>query len=115
MRWGRIVLVGSKLPLVIVVFSAVVAAAIWRFSMALGSPQLDKAGSMILLAGFCSALVLWLWFFYRLRAWETGTADPCAACEGPLGGLHEGKVYYGRQLGDFRRCYNCGKCNSQTA
>lgn len=50
--------------------------------------------------------------YRRLLRWESGAALPCERCGGPLGGLLMGKQYRGRQLGDYRRCYNCGKANA---
>ena len=51
------------------------------------------------------------WFFWRLHRWESGAADPCHVCGGPLGRLQFGRRYFGRQLSDFRRCFSCGKAN----
>ena len=62
-------------------------------------------------AGLATFLVLWGLLVWRLKRWETGHGPECQACHGPLGGVREGKRYYGRQLADFRRCYNCGKAN----
>lgn len=51
-------------------------------------------------------------FYLRLLRWESGAARACERCGGPLSGLLKGKSYYGRQLSDYRRCYNCWKANA---
>lgn len=62
--------------------------------------------------GSFAALALLALFYWRLWAWGRGSAPACVVCDGPLGWVRPGKRYYGKQLSNFRRCYNCGKPNS---
>lgn len=40
---------------------------------------------------------------------DTGRDGGCHRCGGPLGFPRGGKRMYGRQLSDYRRCWQCGK------
>ena len=106
---------GSVLPLLMLVGSLLIAMALYRLSAVAALPltQLARAGDIVGLIGVAAAAMAWSWFLYRLKRWEKGAAEPCGTCGGPLGRLREGKMYFGRQLRDFRRCYNCGKPNSE--
>lgn len=71
------------------------------------------AGQRVLDWGFAAAVVLLLLglllTYWQLRRWERGRIG-CPKCGGPLGWWpHMGRKYYGKQLPDFRRCWNCGK------
>ena len=52
------------------------------------------------------------WFYWRLIGWQRGWHDACQTCEGPLGWLRPGKVWYGKQFSNFRRCWNCNRPNA---
>lgn len=65
-------------------------------------------GDVLLVSGVAASLIgLLVW--RNLRVWESG-ARACKRCGGPLGFLKLGRTYRGRQLGDYRRCYNCAGC-----
>lgn len=114
MRWGLIVFKGAAGPALILV--AGVLASYYLGTLA----QLDSAGVTDLalwsrgaaevgLAGF---LLLYGVFLWRIWRWSAGAGPSCQWCMGPLGRVRDGKVYYGKQLSDYRLCYNCGKANS---
>lgn len=110
MRWWLIALRASGWPLLAVVAGLVLSGLIDHLTSS--SPyfaQLEGAGRWIAFAGVLVALALWLLAWRSLRLWEQDKRS-CDHCGGPLGWrVHEGRVYYGKQLPDFRRCYNCGK------
>ncbi len=60
-------------------------------------------------AGWAAAAAWSVVFVLRLRRWEAGKGPYCRSCAGPTGPVRRGRVALGRQLADFRRCYNCGK------
>lgn len=68
---------------------------------------LDVLATSVAISAVCVGL-----FYFRLWRWEAGAVPGCEWCEGPLGGLLIGKRYYGHQLGDYRRCYNCRRANA---
>jgi len=71
--------------------------------------QFASASRWVFLASITAAVMLWLLSWRSLHAWEHGKRC-CDRCNGPLSWLvHSGRAYYGKQLPDFRRCYNCGK------
>jgi hypothetical protein len=108
---------GSALPVLVFIGAMVVATMCWRFSVAMSTPipQLAQLGDFVSIAGVIALVVGFVYFGYRLWAWEKGRADPCVRCDGPLGRVRSGKVYFGRQLSEYRECYNCGKPNSEAA
>lgn len=110
MRWGIIMLRGSIAPVVALLGGVLVDR--YLGTLAQLSPGLARYGDMASVGCLVLALLLWAAFYWRLWKWQQGTADPCIRCGGPLGTLRDGKVYFGRQLSDFRRCYACGKANS---
>jgi hypothetical protein len=109
MKWGLILFRGSALAVLALIGSSFIATACWR--AAATSPQhlasFATYGDYVFYAGGLAALVLYARFAWHLRSWETGAADPCGRCGGPLGRLRPGKKYFGRQLGEYRTCYNC--------
>lgn len=114
MSWWLISLRASAWPLVAIVVGFFLSGLIDR--IAGSSPyfvQFASASGWVFLASLIAAGVLWLLSWRSLRAWEQGEMC-CDRCSGPLGWLvHSGRVYYGKQLPDFRRCYNCGKATSE--
>lgn len=114
MRWKWIMLLGAIAP----TFALVLGLAGSRMFNAIAA--LDPSGvagpgrwaDWSAGAGFAAFLALWMLFVWRLKAWESGRGPACLICGGPLGRVREGKRYYGKQLSDYRRCYNCGKLNS---
>ena len=76
--------------------------------------QLDTPMRWIALAGFVGTALLLAVFGWRLHQWESGHGPYCQYCGGPLGRLREGKVYFGKQLSDYRRCYNCDRATPET-
>lgn len=52
-------------------------------------------------------------FYWRLYAWQSDRTHPCERCGGPLGWRRDGKVWFGRQLPDYRKCLACGKPNGE--
>lgn len=115
MRWGLIFARGSVYPLVVLIFAGLIAKALWSVGDGVALPigALASWGNWAWLAGCCFAAATWGMFGYRLRTWEKGKAASCAFCGGPLGRLRDGRIYYGRQLSDFRRCYNCSRANHE--
>lgn len=115
MRWGVICLRGLAPAGGVVVGGSVVLWGLSRLATAFGAfvPTTAQPIVPLWLVGawllVCAGLIGM--FVWRLLAWERG-ADPCSRCGGPLGWLRPGKVYYGRQLPDYRRCLNCGDANS---
>lgn len=89
------------------------AASIWLVLLAGLAAQI--VGQQVLDWAFALAVVLLLagilLTFWQLRRWERGRAC-CPKCGGPLGWWpHMGRRYYGKQLPDFHRCWNCGKAS----
>lgn len=115
MRWGVIIWsslwpAGALLALGILVNSSFnrLVSAIPSGADLVAQPTMLPATVGIVLA------LVWIgiiWF--RLKRWEAGAGPSCASCQGPLGFPRPGKVYYGKQLADYRRCYNCGRANAE--
>ena len=114
MRWGWILLRGAALPCLALAMGLVG----FKYLDAIGplfgrsAPVAQHWASWALNLGFAAFLVLWGIFFLRLKAWERGSGPACLKCDGPLGWLRPGKRFFGRQLPNFRRCYNCYGANS---
>lgn len=107
MRWWLITFRASLLSLLALGGGLLLSVVIGRFSDL--TPQAGSLALWAAIAGTVASLLLWLPSWLSLRAWERGERC-CDRCGGPLGWwVHEGRVYYGKQLSDFRRCYNCGK------
>lgn len=105
MNWTLIMIRGWIPAVKVLVVGAAVAYAVALLRRAIPMPL--ESWHVVLLSGATSACVLGL-FYRRLFRWESGAAQPCERCGGPLGALLMGKRYYGRQLSDYRYCYNCG-------
>ena len=70
--------------------------------------QSSDWGSWVAFSTLLVTLVL-LWARWRgLQQWEDGIRG-CQYCGGPVGFQRPGKVYFGRQLSDYRTCFNCGR------
>lgn len=114
MKWGLIVFKGALGPAL--VLAGGVLASFYLGTLA----QLDTGGVTDLAlwshrAGQAGAAGFFLFygvFVWRLWRWSEGSGPSCQWCMGPLGRVRDGKVYYGKQLSNYRRCYNCGKANS---
>ena len=104
MQWWLIFARGLALPLLVLVGGILL-------SSYLG--QLETTARWVANAGFGGAAVLLAAFGWRLHQWERGDGPDCQCCGGPLGRLREGKVYFGKQLSDYRRCYNCGRATPE--
>ena len=111
MNWMLITIRGWIPAFKILVIGIALAYAVALFRRAVPIPL--ESWHVVLLSGTASAGVLGL-FYRRLLRWESGRVEPCERCGGPLGALLIGKRYYGRQLSDYRRCYNCGNANAST-
>lgn len=109
MNWTLIMIRGWVPALKVLVVGIAVAYAVALFRRTMSMPL--ESWYFVLLTCAASACVLGL-FYRRLYRWESGAAQPCERCGGPLGALKMGKRYYGRQLSDYRRCYNCGNANA---
>jgi hypothetical protein len=115
MRWWSIFARGLAWPLLAVVGGVLLSSAVSH--LAGSSPyfgQLDTPARWIALTGFGTAAVLATVFGWRLYRWERGHGPDCRYCSGPLGGMRMGRVYYGKQLPDFRRCYSCSKVTPES-
>lgn len=108
MQWWLISIRGLSAPVVVVLAGILLSAPLRRATelLAPGS-DFQRALQLVPWAGLLAGLVLLAVFYWRLRAWEAGRAPSCRFCDGPLGGVRDGVVMYGRQLPDYRRCYNC--------
>jgi len=108
MNWWLILARGAAAPVAVAVGGILLSAPLRRASeyLAPGS-DLQRAAQVIPWIGFAGFLALFALFYWRLRAWESGLAPICRFCDGPVGRLRDGVVMYGKQLPDFRRCYNC--------
>lgn len=105
MNWNRITFFAFG-PAVLA-FTAGIAADVYIRS-AFGS----DAGVYAFAAGTLAAVVLYAIPLFRLRRWETDGDCHCERCSGPLSWIeHEGRRWYGRDLPNFHRCWNCGKAN----
>lgn len=110
MNWWLILARGAAAPVAVAVAGILLSAPLRRAaeSLAPGS-DLQGAAQMIPWVGFAGSLALLALFYWRLWAWESGQAPSCRFCDGPVGRLRDGVVMCGKQLPDYRRCYNCGR------
>ncbi len=114
MRWWSIFARGLAWPLLALADGILLSSAVSR--IAGSSPyfeQLNTPAQWITLAGFGATATLLAVFGWRLYRWDSGHGPDCRYCSGPLGGVRMGKVYYGKQLSNFRRCYNCGRATPE--
>ena len=114
MQWWLIFARGFVLPLLALAGSILLSS---LMSNAVNSSpylaQLATPARWIALAGFGGTAVLLAVFSWQLYQWENGHNPDCQYCGGPLGRLREGKVYFGKQLSDYRRCYNCDRATPE--
>ena len=109
MNWGWITIRGLWPAGMLMVGGTIFANLVARIEALGALGARDQAADWVF-AGAMSAAIAWaLVFTYRLRLWEAGDGPFCRTCSGPTGFVQEGKVIYGRQLPDYRRCYNCGR------
>ena len=114
MRWGLIVLKGAAGPVAALAAGLLVSQYFGTLAAlgSAGTADLAQWSQWTGLAGLAASLLLYGGFVWRLWRWSEGRGPACERCSGPLGRLRDGKVYYGRQLSEYRRCYNCGKPNA---
>lgn len=106
MRYGRIVFMGCVVPMLLAAGAGVIGE---RFFSLVAMP---KAATAVFIGSAAAAIALWAASAWRLKRWESGAGPACERCSGPLGWFpHPGRLYFGRQLRDFHRCWNCGKAN----
>lgn len=113
MRWGWITIRGLWPALLLAVSGTTFAILVGRMGALGGAETFGQAADWIFTAAW-GAAAAWLGLFiYRLKRWEAGDGPFCRTCSGPTGFVQSGRVYFGRQLSDFRRCYNCGKATPE--
>lgn len=111
MRWWLIMFRASRLSLLALGGGLLLSVVIGRLSDL--SPQASDLASWAVIAGTAASLLFWLLAWLSLRTWERGERC-CDRCGGPLEWwVHTGRVYYGKQLPDFRYCYNCGRATPE--
>lgn len=111
MDWSRVMWRGAKLPLACLLLGVVVYLPVSRFAQL--STGLERIPDIAVGSALISAVLAWIIFSARLFLWERGRWHECRSCGGPLGWQQQGRVYFGRQLPDFRRCYNCGRATPE--
>lgn len=109
MRWGWIIVRGLWPSLVLMVGGATVSILLGRLGALDASSTLERVGDWVFAAAWLAAIFWMALFWLRLKRWEAGDGPFCRTCSGPTGLVKPGRVYFGRQLSDFRRCYNCGR------
>lgn len=113
MSWNMVLLRGLWRPGGVLLASFVIALLMARAGNSPLTESFTQLGTRIFQAGSLVALVWTAYFGSRLMRWEKGSVQSCRFCGGPLGGPRLGRRMYGRQLSDFRRCYNCGKATPE--
>lgn len=109
MNWNMVLLRGLWRPFGVLLASFAAGLLMLRAGASPLTESFAHLGTRIFQAGSLIALAWTGYFCWRLVQWEKGSVQPCRFCGGPLGGQRIGRRMYGRQLSDFRRCYNCGK------
>jgi hypothetical protein len=110
MQWWLICARGLVWPALVAVAGVLLSVPVSKLaSLGGGHESLRMAAELLPLGGFAIAALLVAAFAWRLRAWETGGGHDCQYCGGPCGRRRDGVVMYGKQLPDFRRCYNCDR------
>lgn len=115
MRWGVIMWSALWPAGAFLVLGMLVNSSFNRLVSAISSGAGEAVAPTFLPAGVGAVLAL-IWIaiaWLRLKRWEAGADPECASCHGPLGFLRVGKVFYGKLLPDYRRCYNCGRANAE--
>jgi len=108
MRWGWITLRGLWPALLLMVFGTALAVLMGRAGSLGGVQAIGRASDWVFAGSWLAAAVWIVQFALRLKRWEAGDGPFCRTCAGPTGFVKPGRVHYGKQLSDFRRCYNCG-------
>lgn len=108
MNWSMVLIRGMRGPVGLLAGSI----ALGRLVAGLGNTpyfgRIGNAADGVVGTGCLGAAALVLYFLSRLLRWERGSrGTDCRFCGGPLGCVRPGRVYFGDQLSDFRRCYNC--------
>ena len=114
MRWGLIMLRGLTPAMLVVGASLLALFLLHTFAGAFGAQTLGRFPDYLLWVVTASLAATIGWFYWRLLGWQRGNHESCHFCEGPLGWLRPGKFWYGKQLSDFRRCWNCNRPNACT-
>lgn len=111
MNWTMITLRSSAAPVFLALAGFALAWVLWKLSAF--APGAAQYGSLAIGIGLLLAAATYGIFIYRLFRWERGAWRECRTCGGPLGWLKPGKLYYGKQLDNYRRCYNCGRATPE--
>ncbi len=101
MRWNMVLFRVLARPALVLVVGMTVATLFGRLDSTLASRI------ALVAAAVAAAFIATAW--YQLWSWTRGRAPGCRYCDGPLGLERPGKVYYGKQLADYRSCYSCGR------
>lgn len=109
MNWSMVLLRGLWRPAGVLLVGFAVALLLLRAGNSPLTEGFAQFGTRIFQAVSLVTLIWAAYFFWRLVCWEKGSVQSCRFCGGPLGGPRTGRRMYGRQLPDFRRCYNCGR------
>lgn len=95
------------------VVAAVIVAAATRLQ---ASPYTAQMAEPFALAARAVAMFgfAWMcWGSWRLLRWMTGEGHRCQWCDGLTGARLSGKVFFGRQLSDYRKCLSCNRANPE--
>lgn len=114
MNWNVVMFRGVASPLAVCLVAFVFAHFAGRLGAAFASQDMIRIAALLPIVGIAVALGWLAVFGWRLRKWERGIGLACPKCSGPLGGVREGRLYRGRRLSDYRRCYNCGGSSPET-
>ena len=112
MNWNMVMLRGMKAPTAAFLVAFGFALFARQLGQGLGAPEMLRLSGWIFSVGVGVLLIGALSLGWRLRKWEQGGGPDCDYCGGPVGGRRDGKVVWGKQLPDYRTCYNCGKHSS---
>lgn len=113
MNWTMVMVRGLMVPATLTVGALLVQFGLTRLTAALGADGPHPLGEWIQWGWLVAVTLILGQFGWRLYAWQSERTVPCQFCGGPLGRLRDGRVWYGRQLSDFRRCLACDKPNSE--
>lgn len=109
MNWGMIIIRGLWPAALLMAVTTTVALLTNRVASGLGADRLSQVADWIFALGWVGAVVWTGVFVYRLKRWEAGHGPFCRSCSGPTGFVQPGRVVFGKQLADYRSCFNCGK------
>lgn len=111
MNWNMILVRGAVKPGLVVAAGLLIGSIASQIAGALGAGDVTPFSTVASYApalGGLSGIAMWTAFWIRLFAWERGAATDCDHCGGPVSFTRQGKTDYGRQLSDYRHCWNCG-------